>query len=59
MAQIVNCVGADKLIVGLDFPWNSPDRNRRDIEITMGLDIPHEAKEQILGGNLAKLVGGE
>lgn len=56
IVELVECVGADKLIYGLDFPWNSPETNKRDIELIRGLDIPETAKERILGGNLRDLL---
>ena len=57
IAALVDGVGADKLIYGLDFPWNSPETNRRDIEIIRSLNIAETDKDKILGGNLAALVG--
>lgn len=57
VADLVKCVGADKLIYGLDFPWNSAETNKQDIEIIKNLDITETDKEKILGGNLAALVG--
>ncbi len=57
VADLVRCVGAERLIYGLDFPWNSAAVNKRDIEQIRGLDIPDAAKEKILGGNLAALLG--
>lgn len=55
--DLVNCVGADKLIYGLDFPWNSAEINEQDIKIIRSLDIADTEKEKILGGNLAALLG--
>lgn len=55
--DLIRCVGADKLIYGLDFPWNSAETNKRDIEIIRGFDITEIAKEKILGGNLSNLLG--
>jgi predicted TIM-barrel fold metal-dependent hydrolase len=57
IVELVECVGADKLIYGLDFPWNSAATNKRDIEIIKNLNIAAKDKEKILGGNLAALVG--
>lgn len=57
IVELVQCVGAGKLIYGLDFPWQSAETNKRDIEIILNLDIPAEAKEMILGGSLAALLG--
>ena len=55
--HLIDCVGADKLIYGLDFPWNSAETNKRDIEIIRSLDISEIAKEKILGGNLVNSLG--
>ena len=33
VTDLIRCVGAAKLIYGLDFPYNSPETNKRDIEI--------------------------
>lgn len=55
--DFIRCVGANKLIYGLDFPWNSAETNRRDIEIIRAFDIEDDAKENILGRNLASLLG--
>jgi len=55
--DLIRCAGADKLIFGLDFPYNSAEFNKRDIEIIKNLDIAETDKEKILGGNLAGLVG--
>jgi len=54
---LIRCIGAGSFIFGLDFPWNSPDRSRRDIEAIRSLDISERDKELILGGNLAGLLG--
>lgn len=55
--ELIRCVGAGNFIFGLDFPWNSPEDNRRDIETIRSLDISERDKELILGGNLAGLLG--
>jgi len=55
--DLINCVGADKLIYGLDFPWNSPETNKKDIKTIRALDISEKEKENILGGNIANLLG--
>ena len=56
LTMMVRLVGSDKLIFGLDFPWNDKERNRKDIEIINSLDISQQDKANILGGNLAKLL---
>jgi predicted TIM-barrel fold metal-dependent hydrolase len=55
--DVVEFAGADKLIFGLDFPWNSKEINKKDIETIQQLPLPQEDKEKILGGNLARLMG--
>lgn len=55
--DLVDCVGADKLIYGLDFPWHSAKTNKQDIETIQALDIAEKEKEDILGVNLANLLG--
>ena len=55
--ELIKIVGADKLIYGLDFPWNDKEQSCRDIEILMELDISQEDKSKMLGGNLAVLLG--
>lgn len=57
IVDLVRCVGANKLIYGLDFPWNSAAVNARDIAMIRSLDIPQGDKDKILGGTLAALVG--
>jgi predicted TIM-barrel fold metal-dependent hydrolase len=54
--DVIEFAGADKLIFGLDFPWNSKEINKKDIEIIQQLDISAEEKEKILGGNLLHLI---
>ena len=56
IVELVQCVGAEKLIYGLDFPWNSAEINKLDIQTIKGLDVPEAAKSMILGGNLAELL---
>jgi len=55
--DVIEIAGADRLIYGLDFPWNSVEDIRSDLEIIKGLDISPEDKENILGGNLLRLLG--
>ena len=54
--EVIEFAGADKLIFGLDFPWNSKEINKRDIEIIQQFDISTKDKEKILGGNLANIL---
>jgi len=54
--DLVQCVGAEKLIYGLDFPWNSAQSNKLDIQTIKDLDVPETAKSRILGGNLVDML---
>jgi predicted TIM-barrel fold metal-dependent hydrolase len=54
--EMIRIVGADKLIFGLDFPWNEKERTRKDIDMIMGLNISEEDKSKILGDNLTTLL---
>ena len=54
--DIIEYAGADSLVFGLDFPWNSKEINKRDIEIIEQLDISVKNKEKILGGNLSRII---
>lgn len=56
ITELFECVGGDQLVYGLDFPWNSRETNRQDIEILKELNIPAEAKSKILGGNLKRIL---
>lgn len=49
--------GEESSIFGLDFPFNSPESIRSDIERIKNLNISAQAKENILYNNLAKAIG--
>jgi predicted TIM-barrel fold metal-dependent hydrolase len=57
--DVIHCAGAEKLIYGLDFPWNTARTNRQDIEIIRSMAIPEDQKTAILGGNLLALLNQE
>ena len=50
---------AEKIIYGLDYPWNPSNLAalRYDIEWIRSWDIPEEGKNNILGSNLDRLIG--
>jgi predicted TIM-barrel fold metal-dependent hydrolase len=50
----VRQLGAEKILFGTDMPLLDPWVQRAKIE---GADIPDEAKQAILGGNLQRLLG--
>jgi uncharacterized protein len=52
--QVVELVGADKVLFGTDYPLMS---QRRALDEVNTLDIPAETKEMILGGNAVRLLG--
>jgi predicted TIM-barrel fold metal-dependent hydrolase len=49
--------GPDLMIYGLDFPYNRETQIRRDLEVIRGLGWPKEEIENLLGGNLKRLLG--
>jgi len=54
--EVVRCAGADQLIFGLDFPYNSSKSIGADIARIKSLRIAETDKTRILGGNLAQLL---
>ena len=55
---LIKTVGAERIIYGLDYPWNSNNLAalRYDIEWIKSWNIPEQDKNMILGGNLARLI---
>ena len=51
--QVVQLVGAEKILFGSDYPLISQSRFLKEIN---GLDLPEETKKSILGGNAQKLL---
>ena len=56
MQDLVALVGEDRIIFGLDFPYNSLDDTRLALQTVQSLDISAAAKEKILGGTLRTLL---
>lgn len=56
MQDLVVLVGEDRIIFGLDFPYNSLDDTRLALQTIQSLDISPAAKEKILGGTLRTLL---
>jgi len=52
--QVVQLVGADKILFGSDYPLLSPSRLLAEIR---ALDLPEETKNLILSGNARRLLG--
>jgi len=52
--QVVQLVGADKILFGSDYPLLAQSRLIKEIE---SLDLPEETKNLILSGNAQKLLG--
>jgi predicted TIM-barrel fold metal-dependent hydrolase len=55
LAALVREVGADRVLLGSDFPWYDPDSTRDRVLSLPGLSL--EEKEAILGANAARLLG--
>lgn len=52
--QVIQLVGADKILFGSDYPLLAPSRLLKEIN---SLDLPSETKHLILAGNAQKLLG--
>lgn len=51
-------IGEEATILGMDFPWGSgSEQYQHDIQFVRNLRISEKAKQMILGGNLARLLG--
>ncbi|RJS85118.1 amidohydrolase [Candidatus Bathyarchaeota archaeon] len=54
--ELVYLIGEERLIYGTDFPYNDAEEIKRDINTIMNLNLPQHVKDDILGGNLEKLL---
>ncbi|MFH1002574.1 MAG: amidohydrolase family protein [Chloroflexota bacterium] len=52
--QVVQLVGADRVLFGSDYPLLAPGRLLKEID---SLDLPRETRDQILSGNARRLLG--
>ena len=52
--QVIQLVGADKILFGTDYPLLTPGRLLNEIN---SLDLPEETKSLILSGNAQRLLG--
>jgi len=52
--QVIQLVGADKILFGSDYPLLAPSRLLQEIEV---LDLPKEINDLILSGNALRLLG--
>ncbi|MCK5576779.1 MAG: amidohydrolase [Dehalococcoidales bacterium] len=52
--QVIQLVGADKILFGSDYPLLEQERLIKDIA---NLNLPEETREQILAGNAQRLLG--
>ncbi len=59
LRTVIHQTGNTRSIFGLDFPYNKADKIKAAIARIEGLDIPEEAKDGILGGNLRSVLGME
>ena len=54
LRTVIRQTGPTRSIFGLDFPYKDAAKTKAAIERILRLDIPEEAKEGVLGGNLRK-----
>ena len=59
LRTVIRQTGNTRSIFGLDFPYKGVEQAQAAIERIKNLDIPEEAKEGILGGNLRTALGIE
>ncbi len=59
LRTVIRQTGNTRSIFGLDFPYKGIEQTKAAIERIKRLDIPEEAKEGVLGGNLRKALGIE
>ena len=57
LRTVIRQTGNNRSIFGLDFPYNDIEKTKAAIARIQNLDIPEEAKEGVLGGNLRKALG--
>lgn len=54
--QIISFVGVERMIFGLDFPYNGVRETAESIDRILGLDISDDEKSSILGGTLSRVL---
>lgn len=54
--EMINTVGADHILLGSDWPWETTGRSIRWLDY---MELNNTEKQQILGGNAARLLGLE
>ncbi len=54
LCTLIHQTGYERSVFGLDFPYKNADYIKKSIERIKNLQIPEEAKEAILGGNLKR-----
>ena len=59
LRTVIRQTGNYRSIFGLDFPYNDIEKTKAAINRIQNLDIPEEAKEGVLGGNLRRALGVE
>jgi len=57
LRTVIHQSGPHRSIFGLDFPFKSKEYIAKSIERIMNLDISQEAKENVLGGTLSRVLG--
>ena len=53
---IINCVGAGRLVYGVDYPWCTMETVRRDLEIIHEWELSVEDERKILHENAERLI---
>lgn len=55
--DVVWQVGEEQLIFGLDFPYNGVAETKLALEMLAEIDLSDEGRRNVLGGNLARVLG--
>ncbi|AUG56913.1 amidohydrolase family protein [Acetivibrio saccincola] len=54
VVDVINTIGAERLLFGSDYPWGSPSH---DFDRIANLDLNYKEKSLILGGNAIRIFG--
>ena len=57
LEEVARLLGKEVLVYGLDFPYNSAEVVRRELELYRAMDLGEGGLEGLLGGNLARVLG--
>lgn len=56
--NLIKRIGSSRFIYGADYPFSGLEHIKKDIEKIMNLDISEMDKENVLGGNIERLISG-